>query len=162
MTEDVFAQLQPAPPILPVTLTLPPISPALSVPLAAILLDYSIAYVPDSDSNSASGATDSFSSVPVDFYECILSFRNVEEQDDHLDSSNKGLNQRHDNQEQSCTIMKFSCPAILSDTHPELKSDRILEQLNALFAQRLQTLGDPSLLQVNAYKTTHTLDRLAF
>jgi len=58
MTEDVFAQLQRAFPVLPVTLTLPPISPALSVPLAAILLDYSIAYIPDSDSNSASNAAE--------------------------------------------------------------------------------------------------------
>ena len=161
--EDVLAQLQPASPF-PVTLTLPAIPPDLSVPLAAILLDYSIAYVPDSDSNSASSAAKSFSGALVDFYECVLSFRNLEEQDHHdqLDSSKKGSKQRHDNQAQSCTIMKFSCPAILSDSHPELKSDRIIEKLNALFAQRLQTLGDPSLLQVDAYKTTHTLDRLVF
>ncbi len=165
MIEDILAQLQSASTSFPLTLTLPAISPALSVPLAAILLDYSIAYVPDSDSDSAPSAADALSGAPLDFYECVLSFRNLEERDklhDHLYSQKIRSKQRQDNQEQSCTIMKFSCPAILSDTHFELKSDRIIEQLNALSAQRLQSLNDPSLLRVSVYKTTHTLDRLAF
>ena len=62
------------------------------VPLAAILLDYLVAYVPyPSYPNSLSG-------VPLDFYEYILT----------ISSHGSILNLNH-------SIIKFSCPASLGE-----------------------------------------------
>jgi len=79
------------------------------VPLAAVLLDYLVAYVPyTSYPNTLSG-------VPLDVYECILAI---------------------DSREHS--IIKFSCPATVQEFgFAQLKPENITLKLAAMFADRL-------------------------
>ncbi|KAF8903120.1 hypothetical protein CPB84DRAFT_1774870 [Gymnopilus junonius] len=94
-----------------------------AVPLAAILLDYPVAYVPTSTENNI------LSNVPLNFYECLLIVGgNIE-------------NQRHE-----ITIMKFSCPAELTNGQGRnLDPDRTVKLLQNIFSARLEQIGETSL-----------------
>jgi hypothetical protein len=84
------------------------------VPLAAILLDYLMAYVPyPSYPNTLSG-------VPLDFYECIIT----------IPGHDSMLNLNH-------PIIKFSCPAGLQEEFTQLKPENVTLKLAAIFADRL-------------------------
>src|SRR4051812_31910616 len=75
---------------LPASFSLPDSIPIdAAVPLAAILLDYPVAYVPSVSHNNFLGG------VPLNFYECHLSVKT-----------------KRDNKD-THTIMKFSCPTDL-------------------------------------------------
>jgi hypothetical protein len=133
----------------PLTHILPHLPPSLSVPLAAVLLDYSIGYVPESESDLGLATTpDSF---PMHFFECILTF---------CDGYEKLGEQRIVHRDlKSCTIMKFSCP-VAKDA--SLQPEKLVNHLDELFSKRLKSIGDPTLLSVEICHTTHILDRLAF
>ena len=112
----------------------------LAVPLAALLLDYPIAYLPSfSNPHALSGS-------PLDFYECVL------------------ISGAHDcrNERKTHIIMKFSCPARLQDMGPEhFKPQSIISQLQEMFTKRLQLLEDPTL-ECHVIHTTQTLDHITF
>ena len=83
------------------------------------------------------------------FFECILSFREVE---------GKGGPQLRSNCDvKSCTVMKFSCPVSKQIT---LQPERITAHLENLFTKRIISIGDPTLLKIEIHQTTHDLDRL--
>lgn len=116
--------------------TLPHLSLETAVPLAAVLLDYAIAYVP------SAGHENVLSGIPLDFYECILAYH-----------KEKG-------QEATHTIMKFSCPARLAQEGPT-SSERIIQELQTMFAERLSHSGDETMV-VTVVHTVQSLNHVAF
>jgi hypothetical protein len=105
------------------------------VPLAAILLDYLVAYVPyPSYPNTLSG-------VSLDFYECILT---IPGRDDLKHS-----------------FIKFSCPTTLREDLTQLKPDTITLKLTAIFADRFGTArtGD---VNIRVKHSSETVDRVVF
>ena len=124
---------------MPSSISLPegmPLSNA--VPLAAVLLDYEVAYVPP---DTQTGPAVFLSGVTVNTYECLLDLL--------LPGS-----VHH-------TILKFSCPSALAILNPtQLGPDEIVRRLTAKFAERLAQIGDVTVsLRVGCGSIT--LDRLA-
>lgn len=116
--------------------TLPPhVSLETAVPLAAVLLDYAVAYVPNA------GHENVLSGIPLDFYECILAYHKTR------------------GQEATHTIMKFSCPAGLTQGGPT-SSERIIQELQTMFAERLSQSGDETMV-VTVVHTVQSLDHVA-
>ncbi|KAF9483475.1 hypothetical protein BDN70DRAFT_799584 [Pholiota conissans] len=114
-----------------------------AVPLAAVLLDYPIAYIPSTSSNALSG-------VPLDLYECVLTFGNS---DGATESDVK---------HNTHTIMKFSCPAKMGDKSPDrCLPEKLILQLKELFATRMHLIGDPSTA-VDVVHSTRTLNHITF
>jgi len=145
----------------PLTHTLPDLPSSLSVPLAAILLDFSVGYIPEL-ATTASGSANTSSGVLLHFFECILNYREGEEAEvefSHASNvSGKVINQKIDHDDvKSCSVMKFSCPA---SNQISLQPDKIINHLEDLFTKRLISTGDPTLLKVEIRQTTDTLDRL--
>lgn len=112
-----------------------------AVPLAAVLLEYPVAYVPASAQQTSflEGAT-------LDVYECILTWTPA-------GAYPAGL------QRGKHTLLKFSCPNTIGTTHPELSSDRLARRLKSRFQPRLQQIGFSCALSV--IHTTETHDRVA-
>ena len=105
------------------------------VPLAAILLEYPLAYVPIS-----SDQTSFLAGVPLDVYECVLTCPSMLKAPEHI-------------------LMKFSCPSVLAATNLELSVSRLEERLNARFAPRLKQAGLSGTFQIR--HSTETLARVA-
>jgi hypothetical protein len=116
--------------------TLPRVSSETAVPLAAVLLDYAVAYVP------SAGHEKALSGIPLDFYECIVAYHKA------------------GGQEATHTVMKFSCPAGLAQGGPT-SSERIIRELQTMFAERLSQSGDETMA-VTVVHTVQTLDHVAF
>lgn len=123
---------------IPSSISLPegmPLSNA--VPLAAVLLDYEVAYVPPDTPTPAVF----LSGVTVNTYECLLDLL--------LPGS-----VHH-------TILKFSCPRALAISYPtQLGPDEIVKRLEAKFAERLAQIGDFAV-SLRVVCGSITLDRLA-
>ena len=124
---------------MPSSISLPegmPLSNA--VPLAAVLLDYEVAYVPP---DTPTGPAGFFSGVTVNTYECLLDLL--------LPGS-----VHH-------AILKFSCPRALAISYPtQFGPDEIVRRLTTKFAERLAQIGDVTVsLRVECGSIT--LDRLA-
>lgn len=95
----------------------------ITVPIAAILLDYEIAYVP-----SASDSHTFLSGVPVTTYECLLASDN-------------------NHSVQPLSVMKFSCPTALETTYPgTLSPEGIMGRVKAKLDRRFVDIGEPSLV----------------
>ncbi|KAF8147322.1 hypothetical protein K438DRAFT_1626356 [Mycena galopus ATCC 62051] len=97
------------------------------IPLAGTLLGYPVAYVPD-----AGGAF--LAHASLDVFECSV----------------RALTWEH-------AFLKFSCPAMLAATHPELAPTRIVASLKTRFEPRLEELG----LVLIVKHETEILDRVA-
>ena len=107
------------------------------VPLAAILLDYLVAYVPyPSYPNPLSG-------VPLDFYEFILTIPSYELM---LDSNH--------------SIIKFSCPASLREDFTQLKPENVTLKLAAIFAVRLSADRAGTSVTTHVRHSSETVDRV--
>lgn len=108
---------------MPSSISLPegmPLSNA--VPLAAVLLEYEVAYVPP---DTPTGPAVFLSGVTVNTYECFLDLRLPDS--DH-------------------TILKFSCPRALAISYPiQLGPDEIVRRLTAKLGERLAQIGDFSV-----------------
>jgi hypothetical protein len=120
---------------LPTSITLPgDLTPEITVPLAALLLEYPVAYVPSLEQLPF------LSNVPLDIYECILLFNGISA-GNHL-------------------LLKFSCPSNLAEEHPgRLGSSHIVARLKANFGGRLE-----ESLPGATFHVTHsrdTKDRIA-
>ena len=112
------------------------------VPLAAILLDYLVAYVPyPSYSNTLSG-------VPLDFYEYILT----------IPSHDSTLDLNH-------SIIKFSCPASLREDFTQLKPENVSLKMATMFADRLSAArasGVTIHVEHDVKHSSETVDRVVF
>ena len=110
-----------------------------AVPLAAILLDYLVAYVPyHSYPNTLSG-------VPQDIYECTLT---IPSRDSNLDLNH--------------SIIEFSSPASLREDFTQLKPENVTLKLAAIFADRLSAhIADGVTIHVK-HNVKHMVHRVIF
>jgi hypothetical protein len=112
------------------------------VPLAAILLDYLVAYVPHpSYPNTLSG-------VPLDVYEYILT----------IPSHDSMLDLNH-------SIIKFSCPTSLREDFTQLNPENVTLKMAAVFADRLSVAragGVTIHVKHNVIHSSETVDRVVF
>ena len=90
------------------------LSTEILVPLAAVLLEYPIAYVPNS------GQKEFLAGVPLDVYTCRV--QNYE----HVDLG---------------TLLKFSCPCATGEDIPALTPAALVESMRSKFQPRLDGLG---------------------
>ena len=112
------------------------------VPLAAILLDYLVAFVPyPSYPNTLSG-------VPLDVYEYTLT----------IPSHDSTLNLNH-------SVIKFSCPTNLRENFTQLKPENVTLKMAAIFADRLSTArtgGVTIYVKHDVKHSSETVDRVVF
>ena len=107
-------------------------SPVDAIPFAAIVLEFPIAYVPDS-----SEQTSFLENTPLDVYECSLPLQFGEHKLEHV-------------------MLKFSCPSEL--TKPQ-EPDKIEKGMRERFSQRVHACGMTAEMVIK--KTRVTLDRVA-
>lgn len=119
---------------LPTSITLPAnLTSETMVPLAALLLEYPVAYVP----TFLDSQVPFLNNVPLDIYECILVI-----------------------DDQSLPLLKFSCPSGLAEAHPDrLGSSSIIAYLVENFKDRLEKSFPGATLRV--IHSRETRDRLA-
>ncbi|KIM89222.1 hypothetical protein PILCRDRAFT_2484 [Piloderma croceum F 1598] len=98
----------------------------LMIPVAAILLEYPVAYVPTS---GAGDQTAFLSRELLDVYECLLMNAGI------------GTHNRH-------TLMKFSCPNVIGVEHTELSPHRLIERMKERFVPRLQVVDSHTTLDI--------------
>lgn len=103
------------------------------VPLAAVLIEYPVAYVPFSAEQ-----TSFLSGQPLDVYECVLLYA-------------KGQH-RH-------TLLKFSCPSIIAAQNHFFSPNAVVERLKSRFTPRLQRVDESWSVDVVVSSETH--DRVA-
>jgi hypothetical protein len=116
----------------PLTLSLPVLDSSVSVPVAAVLIEYPVAFVPDPT------ITSFLNYIPLDVYECIVKFK---------------LN--------SHTLLRFSCPSELGMKHPDLLSpDRLLVYMRCLLGSK-ERLGGWEEVDLQVVHRTETHDRVA-
>lgn len=106
-----------------------------AVPLAAILLEYPVAYVPTS-----SAETSFLSGEALVVCECYL--------EQELTPSPL----RH-------TLIKFSCPNSIAQNNEHLSPRRLAQRLQEHFAPRVGEMGEAVSLKIHI--STETLDRVA-
>ncbi|KAG6820715.1 hypothetical protein H0H93_012768 [Arthromyces matolae] len=128
LLEDLIVQVPP-PPSIPIK------SCSLlktAVPLAAILLEYPVAYTPETLESPF------LCNVPLDVYECVVSF---------------GETTTH-------TLLKFSCPSELANQHPDaLGQPYIKRLLKERYLARIHRFKSEITFQI--VHTTEQLDRVA-
>ncbi|KAF9221561.1 hypothetical protein BS17DRAFT_710768, partial [Gyrodon lividus] len=118
---------------LPATLT-----QEILVPLAAVVIDYSVAYVP-----ASSEQTSFLGGEALDIYS--VSFKGPS-----YPNSSSTLKQEH-------VVLKFSCPRVLVSKHAELSPGTVMEKLRVKFESRLESVG----IHMSVAHRTETLDRVA-
>ncbi|KAJ3716854.1 hypothetical protein C8R42DRAFT_724505 [Lentinula raphanica] len=132
------------------TLILPQGLPAaLTVPLAAILLEYSVAYCPSSDIVAPFPG-----GVTLDVYEVILKLPMLLSTRDPRSSTNLDEERPH-------RILKFSCPSSLVLSSPELTHQTMEERLKSYFDRRLRDALHGNLALVSVRHTIENLDTIA-
>ncbi|KAG5636190.1 hypothetical protein H0H81_008896 [Sphagnurus paluster] len=119
--------------LLPPSVTIPPLSHGTAIPLAAVLLEYPVAYVPTSLEHPF------LSNITLDVYECVL--LNVLEQNS------------------SYTLLKFSCPSELAGQHTNMDPEHIIAFLTEKFTGRMNKLLPGASFQI--LHNIQTLDRVA-
>ncbi|KIJ62644.1 hypothetical protein HYDPIDRAFT_30241 [Hydnomerulius pinastri MD-312] len=111
------------------------------VPLAAILIDYPVAYVP-----ASSGQTSFLAREPLDVYE--VSFK-AKSSTDCVANTIIG--------DREWVLLKFSCPQVLASEHPELLPAMLTEKLYAQSESCLSGIG----MCMSVVHRVETLDRVA-
>lgn len=106
------------------------------VPLAGLLLEYAVAYVPDEQSMAASGF---MSGVELEIYSCALVWEDTEGPLDGVSNY---------------TFVQFSCPSSVAQ-----QTDDIGGRLHDRFTTRLASAGLDCTLRVSSHTTC--LDRVA-
>ncbi|KAK2465316.1 hypothetical protein APHAL10511_002670 [Amanita phalloides] len=105
---------------------------SLSVPVAAVLIDYSVAYIPDPTFTSF------LHHVPLNVYQCIVKF------DSHTH-----------------TLLKYSCPVALGERYADsLCPDRVMADLQSRFGSK-DRLGRCKEVEVQVFHHVETHDRIA-
>lgn len=111
------------------------------IPLAGLLLEYPVVYIPTSDDQSVF-----LPGVALDVYQCIMSLDCMHGLEKH-----KGL--------KGHPLLKFSCPASFGETKCSFAPSNMKAYVEALFRARLHSIEDSWFLEI-----THsiiTLDRVA-
>jgi hypothetical protein len=117
----------------------------VTVSLAAVILDYSVAYVPEVGSDSTASSPFFLANVPVNTYEAILSSTERDSE-----TATKEL-----------SVMRFSCPKGLEEVHHErLSQEVIVKGLESLLRSRLEEIGVRTA-RLNVVCQSGTFDRLA-
>ncbi|TFY68732.1 hypothetical protein EVJ58_g820 [Rhodofomes roseus] len=115
-----------------------------SVPLAAVLLEYPVAYVPaDADQ------TEFLPGVLLDVYHCVISLA-----DTTLDDTRGAPGDAREH-----TLLKFSCPACLAEQDTSLSPARMMDRLRVSFGARLNAAEGQWNLAVR--HTTEAHDRVS-
>jgi hypothetical protein len=122
------------------------------VALAGFLLEYRIAYAVPPDQDVF------LSNVPLDVYECIVRYPTPGET---TDASTSHLSARvlrpFKEGSTAHTLLKFSCPVVVGESHDDYAPKALLGALYARFQPRLAIHG----LDMQVQHTTVTLDRVA-
>ncbi|KAJ3996914.1 hypothetical protein F5050DRAFT_1807297 [Lentinula boryana] len=126
------------------------LSASLTVPLAAILLEYPVAYCP-----SATIGSPFLTSVTLDVYEVRLMLNS---EDVDTSSQRKPTPSPEDEERDHRSVLKFSCPSGLGHSSPNLSHQTIKEQLQSCFDHRLANFLHRDL---SVHHTIETLDRVA-
>ncbi|KAI8994134.1 hypothetical protein BD414DRAFT_274381 [Trametes punicea] len=109
------------------------------VAFAACVLDFPVAYVPTSDSDTAYLA-----GAPLDVYQCVL-------EADPIATTRFELPNKH-------VVIKFSCPQNIAQTDEELHPEALVSRLETQLGDRMQAAGFPG--RVTVRHSTETLDRV--
>jgi len=109
----------------------------IMIPLAAILLEYPVAYVPSSAHQNVF-----LSGEPLDIYECLLI---------HI-AGGTAVPKQH-------TFLKFSCPSAVSVEKAELSPCVLVERMKERFIPRLQSANCNLTLDIRV--STESFDRVA-
>jgi len=107
------------------------------IPVAAILLEYPVAYVPTSGPGDQ---TTFLSRELLDVYECLL-----------MNAEIGTLNQH--------TLLKFSCPNVIGIEHTELSPQRLIERMKERFIPRLRIVDGRITLDIKVL--AEKFDRVA-
>ncbi|KIK99850.1 hypothetical protein PAXRUDRAFT_131180 [Paxillus rubicundulus Ve08.2h10] len=108
------------------------------VPLAAVVIDYPVAYVPASSEQTSFLGGEALDIYDVSF-KCPL-------------SSDSASNLQRDH-----VILMFSCPRVLASRHAELSPGALTEKLRVKFESSLESVG----IHISVTHHTQTLDRVA-
>jgi len=139
--QDVLLKMQTSMAVSPdiLSFTLPEaLTQEVLVPLAAVVIDYPVAYVP-----ASSEQTSFLSGEALDVYN--VSFKCPSSSD-----SASNLQKEH-------VILMFSCPRVLVSKHAELSPAALTEKLRVKFESRLESVG----IHMSVTHHTQTLDRVA-
>lgn len=106
------------------------------IPIAAILLEYPVGYVPTSSDQTAF-----LSREPLDVYVChLLAHSGAELRDQHI-------------------LLKFSCPCTIGFEHTTLSPEQLIDRMKGRFIPRLQKAADSITMDVLVSIERH--DRVA-
>ncbi|TFK52634.1 hypothetical protein OE88DRAFT_1428635 [Heliocybe sulcata] len=126
-----------------ITLVLPPsVGTDSLIPVAAVLLEYPVAYTPASISSQATLA-----GVPLDVYECVV--------------RHPPIFARSAPQQTGTSLVKFSCPSHLAWRFPDLEPPRLVERIRERFLGRIQQFSSHADMRVDVKHHVETLDRVA-
>ncbi|KAI0729626.1 hypothetical protein C8Q72DRAFT_304915 [Fomitopsis betulina] len=116
-----------------------PLDISVSVPLAAVLLEYPVAYVPlDADQTAF------LTGVGLNVYECVLTFSQVP------GDTGSGSDRPYEH-----TLLKFSCPSRLAGEATTLLPTTLVERMQARFGPRLDAAGCQCKWAVRHATETH-------
>ncbi|KZT25408.1 hypothetical protein NEOLEDRAFT_1065507, partial [Neolentinus lepideus HHB14362 ss-1] len=113
--------------------------PESLVPLAALLLEYPIAYTVTSTSSQAI-----LGGVPLDVYQCIV--------------KHPAVSTHASTQQEDTSLIKFSCPSHLAASNSHLRPSRIVDKVSKRFLNRIQRLAD---VRMDIRYHVEGLDRIA-
>jgi hypothetical protein len=113
------------------------LTPSTLVPLAAVLLEYRVAYIPPDEPSTAILAQE-----PLDVYACTATWTTEEVTKEHI-------------------IVKFSCPQVLRQVDADLVPASIADRLQRTFESRIQSVEGEGVVSVTIQHSTQTLDRVA-
>ncbi|EPQ54426.1 hypothetical protein GLOTRDRAFT_129786 [Gloeophyllum trabeum ATCC 11539] len=132
-----------------IELTLPEgTGPEALIPLTALLLEYPVAYMLTTAGLESQAI---LSGVALDVYECIVS---------HPPLLPKGKANTEIGRGET-TLVKFSCPAHLAGSYPDLHPSRMVDKVKARFEERLCRLSLEEVMDVRVKHGVETLDRVA-
>lgn len=121
----------------------PTIDMATAVPMAALILDYPIAYIPTA--TPANPSPNFLCGVSVRTYECVLTYQ------PHSTAPNESR--------ERVSVMRFSCPKDLGEDKG-VSLEAIVSLLHRIFKERVAKTGDKSAA-FEIVCDTVTCDRLA-
>jgi len=112
------------------------LTPEVMIPIAAILLEYPVGYMPTSSNQTAF-----LSGEPLDVYVCHLLVHG-------------GIQLQHPH-----TLLKFSCPCAIGIEHTKLSPEQLIDRMKGRFIPRLKKAADSITMDILVSIERH--DRVA-
>ncbi|KAJ4468057.1 hypothetical protein C8R41DRAFT_925452 [Lentinula lateritia] len=158
LVQNLIQQLQDPSPVLKEksTIILPQgLFANLTVPFAAVLLEYPVAYCP-----SETVVSPFLSSATLDIYEVRLT---LPDQGDVTSGRRKAWPSVNNEERHYRSVLKFSCPSHLGHSCPKLNPQSIQESLQSFFDSRIANslLLMLSTHAISVHHTIESLDRVA-